>query len=81
MLTMGKILSNLVGLGRHAECNNCSDPIAEGGNKTGRWIAAPVLRPSGQTGHQNADGTANLDSQKCNDSADGKHRPAPGSLW
>lgn len=77
---------NALGIPRHGECKNCGDPIAENPERPStqrRWQAFPVLRPSGQTGHKNADGSANLDGQKCNESKsdDGGHRPKDGSLW
>lgn len=78
---MGQILSNLIGLGRHADCKNCEIPVAEqGGNKSNRWTSAPVIPPNGKRGQLNADGSVNLDGLACNASKTGKHQPRPGSL-
>lgn len=71
---------NALGIPRHADCKNCGDPVAQN-PENGRWSAFAVLRPSGQTGHQNADGSANIDGTACNDSKTGKHQAEPGSIW
>lgn len=76
------ILSNALGLGRHADCKTCETPIAEqGGNKSKRWTAAPVIPRAGQRGQLNGDGSINIDGTACNGSPTGKHQPAHGSRW
>lgn len=77
---MGKILSNVLGLGRHADCKTCDVKIAEeGGNRTNRWRG--VSNPVESNQRNDRDGSRNIDGTACNDSRTGKHQPKPGSIW
>lgn len=64
------------GTPRYGKCKGCEEPVAQDGH--GRWITGSRF---GRSRTDNPDGSPNIDGQPCNDTADGTHKPKPGSLW
>lgn len=76
---MARNLSKLLGLGSHAECDGCDEPIAEQGARR-TWTRAPRDTGGTKVG-RNPDKSFNLGGDRCSDSDDGNHHPRKGTRW
>lgn len=73
---MAKYKAGPDGTPRFGTCKGCGETVAQDSQR--RWITGARL---GAARQNNPDGSANIDGQPCNDTADGKHKPEAGSLW